>query len=243
MTSSSSKTVKISEKKLKAAINEGVERALWENKDVQRVVLETRLAQINEALSLDEAEWFKRAKNWLKNKVYGGEMAAKDFVRNKVLVNPNMIDDPSQVSKSLDKDIAKAMSAVTSFKADALRSSQTINSLQTVIHDLFGRYFTLLDNLPPETKGKYEREVMKIVGMFYIALMEEKKRIEVYVSSLAREVSAQGYNLGTAARQLANYRPERGPVVSGGRVVEPEESPETDTPGGFLSPEMAGARA
>jgi len=154
-----------------------------------------------------------------------------------------MIDDPSQVSRSLDKDIARAMKAVTSFKQDALRSSQTINSLQTVIHDLFGRYFTLLDNLPPETKGKYEREVMKIVGMFYIALMEEKKRIEVYVSSLAREVGAQGYNLGAAARQLANYRPEKAPVVSGSRVLEPEENPETDTPGGFLSPEMVGARA
>lgn len=221
---------KITPAVLKATIQESVRTALVENRNVQRVILENRVALINEMIDLDEAEWLKRAGNWIKNKVWGAEQGAKDFYRNKVQVNPRgIIDNPQNVSKLLDTTIAKAKKDVVAFKADALRSSEAINKLQNSVFDLFGKFFNLLDKMPEESRGKYEREVMQIVGMFYNALMEEKKRIEVYLSALARQAGSQGYNLGQSAPALAGYRPERAPRVVGSRVVDPAEEDEPAT--------------
>jgi hypothetical protein len=216
---------------LKATIQESVRTALVENKNVQRTILESRVALINEMIEINEVEWVDRARKWLKNKAWGAEQGAKDFYRNKVQINPKaIIDDPGNVASLMDTTIAKAKKDVTAFKADALRSSEAINKLQNSVFDLFGKFNNLQDKLPQDEngnkiRGKYEREVMQVVGMFYVALMEEKKRIEVYLSALAQEAGAKGYNLGQSATAFAGYRPERTPKVVGSRVVEPEDEP------------------
>lgn len=208
--------------KLKTAINESIVSVLKENKDVQRVVLENRIKLIEDMIALDELGFLNKAKNYLRNKAWGAEKGAKDWFGKNILVNPsNMMGDPKQVGGLLDKTIANAKKEVTAFKADALRSSEAINKLQNSVFDLFGKFYNLLDEMPPEARGRYEREVMQVVGMFYNALMEEKNRIEVYISALAREAGTQGYNLGQSARALAAYRPEERPRVVGSRVVEP----------------------
>lgn len=212
---------------LKAVLNESVKVSLAENKSVQKVMLESRLVLINEMIDLDEADFLDRARKWIKNKYYGAQQAASNAYQNKFLVNPEqMMNDPRQVQGLMDKAIAKAKKDVTSFKADALRSSQAINQLQNTVFDMFGKFFNVLDSLPPESKGKYEREVMQVMGMFYKALMEEKKRIEVYLSALAREAGTQGYNLGQSAEAMASFSPEARPRVVGSRVVDPEETPD-----------------
>jgi len=220
---------------LKATINESVKKALSENKQVQRIMLENRVVLINEMLDLNEADWIDRAKSWVKNKYLGADMKAKDFYNKNVLVDPqHRTSDPKQVQGLLDKTIANARKQVTSFKADAIRSSQAINTLQNSVFDLFGKFYNLLDSLPQESRGKYEREVLQVVGMFYNALMEEKKRIEVYLSAMAKEAGTQGYNLEQDAEALAGYRPEATPRVVGSRVVDAEDEPAT--------PGFAGAR-
>lgn len=219
---------------IKQAINESVLSVLKENKDVQRTVLENRVKLIEEMIALDELGFLDKAKNYLRNKAWGAEKSAKDWFGKNVLVNPSdVVGDPQQVGGLLDKTIASAKKDVMAFKADALRSSEHINKLQNSVFDLFGKFYNLLDEMPPESRGRYEREVMQIVGMFYNALMEEKKRIEVYISALAREAGTQGYDLGQSARALAAYRPEERPRVVGSRVVEPSTSGSPSIARGF----------
>jgi hypothetical protein len=230
-------TNKVTPALLKAAINESVKKSLAENKNVQRVMLEGRIVLINEMLDLNEADWLDRARHWVKNKYLGATDAAKDYYNKNVLVNPQHItSNPQQVQNLLNKQIAATRKSVTAFKADAIRSSQAINNLQDSVFDLFGKFFNLLDSLPQETRGQYEREVMQVVGMFYKALMEEKKRIEVYLSALAKETGTQGYNLGQEGEAMASYAPAAAPRVVGSRVVDAEDEP-------VASPGMAGARA
>lgn len=208
---------------LKNVIKEEIRTALWESKDVKRAVLESRLALVTEKLTINEADWVNRATNWIKNKAFGAETNAKNFVGNNVLVNPeNVINDPMKAMKVVQKSLAGAKAGVAAFKQDALRSSQVINSLEDKVFDAFGKFFNLIDSLPPEKRGLLEREVMQVVGMFYSALDEEKKRIEVYLSALAREVGSQGYNLGNSAKSMASWAPVATPKVVGSRVVEPE---------------------
>ena len=219
---------------LKATINETVKKTLAENKQVQRVMLESRVALINEMVEINEADWMDRARNYFKNKYLSADQKVKDFYNKNVLVNPQHItSDPGQVTNLLNKQIANTRKQVTNFKADAIRSSTTINNLQNHVFDLFGKFFNLLDSLPQDQRGKYEREVLQVVGMFFKALMEEKKRIEVYLQTLSQEAGTQGYNLAQDAEALASYRPEARPTVQGGRVVEPEEE---------TAPGFAGAR-
>lgn len=220
---------------LKALINEEVQKTLWESKNVKKVVLENRLRLVNEKLNLSEAEWVDKAKSWLKNKVWGAEQGAKDFARNNVMVNPEkVVDDPRQVMNLINKGLADARKSVASFKADALRSSQTINSLEDKVLEIFGKFFNLIDSIPANQRGLVEREVMKVVGGFYSALEDEKKRIEVYLSTLAQEVNAQGYNLGASANKMGSWAPVATPKVVGSRVVEPEEDD--------MAAELLGAR-
>lgn len=222
---------------LKATIQESVKQALVEDVSVRRAILENRVALINEMIDLSEADWMDRARSWIKNKYLGADQAVKDTYRNKVQVNPQQItNDPKRVSGLLDQSLAKTKKEVMAFKADALRSSEAINRLQDSVFDLFGKFFHLLDSIPPEARGKYEREVMQVVGAFYSALMEEKKRIEVYISALAKEAGTQGYNLGQSATAMAGYKPQAAPSVVGSRVVDPEAE---DAPISGL----AGARA
>lgn len=226
---------------IKTTINESIRDILKENKNVQRTVLENRVKLIEDMIALDELGFLNKAKNYIKNKAWGAEKGAKDWFGKNVLVNPSdMIGDTKQVGGLLDQNIANAKKQVTAFKADALRSSEAINKLQNSVFDLFGKFYNLLDDMPQESRGRYEREVMQVVGMFYNALMEEKKRIEVYLSALAREAGTQGYNLGQSAQALAAYRPERAPKVVGSRVVEPEASP--NAPGIARGFAPAGAR-
>jgi hypothetical protein len=219
---------------LNLAIKESVREAIVENKNIQKIVLESRLTLINEMIELNEFDFLKRAGQWLKNKAWGAEQGAKDWARKNILVDPvSMIDDPKQVASLLDRTIAQANKEVVSFKSDTLKTSESINKLQNSIFDLLGKFVNLLDKMPPESKGKYEREVMRVVATFYNVLMEEKKRIEVYLSALAREAGNQGYNLGKSATAMAAYRPERAPRVVGSRVVDSEDT----------EPVLAGARA
>lgn len=219
---------------LKALINEETRTALWESKDVKRVVLESRLRLINEALEINEADWLDRARKWFMNKAYGAEQGAKDLGR-KALVNPQaIVDDPRKAMGVVQKSLAGAKKAVASFKQDALRSSTAINKLQDAVLEVFGKMMTLADDLPPQERGKLEREVMQVVGQFYLAMIEEKNRIETYLSALAREVGQEGYNLGRSAQAMAGYAPEAKPRVQGSQVVEPEMAG---------SPALAGARA
>ena len=220
---------------LGSIIQESVREALMENVNIRKVILENRLTLLNEMIELDEAEWLQKAKDWFhrgrtgaKNAYLGASDAASKAYQDNVLVNPEkIISDSGQSVGLVSKAIAKSMADVTAFKADALRSSGNISKLQDSVFDMFGKFFNLLDSIPGEQKGKLEREVMQVMGMFYNALMEEKKRVEVYLSALAREAGSQGYNLGQSSTAMAGYRPEKTAQVVGGRVEEPEEEPET----------------
>lgn len=219
---------------LKALINEETRTTLWESKDVQKAVLESRLHLINETLEINEAEWLDRARKWFMNKAFGAERGARELGK-KALVNPEaIINDPRKAMGVVQKSLARAKKAVASFKQDALRSSSSINSLQDSVLEVFGKLMSLADELPPQERGKLEREVMQVVGQFYLAMMEEKNRIETYLSHLAREVGQEGYNLGRSAQAMAGYAPEAKPRVQGSRVVEPEMA---------SLPALAGARA
>lgn len=217
---------------LKALISESTKTALWESKDVQRVVLESRLAAIAETLELDETGWLDKARKWVTNKAYGAEQGARELGR-KALVNPQgIVNDPRKALVVVQRSIMAARKSVMGFKQDALRSSTAINSLQDIVLDAFGKFVSLNDAIPQEQRGIIERDMMKIMSQFYLALMEEKKRIEVYLSSLARDVGAQGYNLGRSAQDMAGYKPAPAAQVQGSRVVEPETA---------QSPALAGA--
>lgn len=192
---------------IKKIIKEEVYKSLLENRDVKRVVLENRLIVINEMISLSEVDFINRAKNWLRGKAYGAEQGVKDTFRNDVMVNPEKIaSNPASVQKILDTAIKSAQSRITKFRSETLQTSTNINNLQNEIFDLFGKFFNLLDSIPQEKRGLYEREVMKVVSVFYNLLEEEKKRIEVYISALAREASQQGYNLGASAADMSSYK-------------------------------------
>lgn len=215
---------------LKALINESAKTALWESSDVKKVVLESRLSQIQEAFELNEADWIDRARNWIRNKVWGAEDSVKQAAKN-TLINPEkIIGDEQQAMGVVLKALQTAKKQVGSFKQDALRSSSAINNLQDSVLDAFGKYVNLVDNIPMNKRGLVEREVMQLVSEFYVALMEEKKRIETYLSYLAKEVGSQGYDLGKSSSAMAAYKPEKAP-----------KSPQVTAPA--LSGKLAGARA
>ncbi len=199
---------------LKAFINESAKQALWESADIKKVVLENRLKQIQEAIDLNEADWIDRARVWLRNKVWGAEEKAKKAVKS-TLVNPEaIIGDEKQALGVVMKSLQTAKKQVESFKQDALRSSTAINRLQDSVLDAFGKYMNLVDNIPMNQRGVVERDVMQVVSAFYIALMEEKKRIETYLSYLSKEVGSKGYELGKSAGAMASYKPEKAPKAS-----------------------------
>lgn len=216
---------------LKALINESAKTALWESSSVKKVVLESRLVQIKETLDLNEADWIDRARNWLRNKVLGVEDAVKQTAKN-TLINPEkIIGDEQQAMGVVLKSLQTAKKRVSTFKQDALRSSSAINNLSDAVLDAFGKYINLVDNIPMNKRGLVEREVMQLVSEFYIALMEEKKRIETYLSYLAKEVGSQGYDLGKSSSAMASYKPEKAP-----RNPQAATTP-------ALSGKLAGARA
>ncbi len=208
---------------IKSLVKEGIVKSLCENKNIQKTILESRLSLVSEMIELDEASFIDKARQWFRSKAYGAEQGAKDFYNQNVLVNPEkMTSNPASVEKILRNSIVSAQQEISSFKNDTLKTSTKINNLQERIFDLFGKFFNLLDSLPQEKRGVFERDVMKVVAVFYNVLMEEKKRIEVYLSALAHEVSSQGYDLGKSAQDMATYRPEPQAQVVGGKVVEPE---------------------
>jgi len=191
---------------VKKIIKEEVKKSLLENREAKKVILESRLLIINEMISLSEADFINRAKQWLKSKAFGAEQGVRDTVKNSVMVNPEkIVSDPNSVQKILDTAIKNAQSQITKFRSQTLQTSTSINNLQDNIFDLFGKFFNLLDSIPQEKRGQYEREVMKVVSVFYNLLMEEKKRIEVYISALAREASTQGYNMGSSSPEMSSY--------------------------------------
>lgn len=218
---------------IKSFIKEQAFRSLCENAQVRSVVLQDRLKLIKEAIELDEASFVDKARQWLRDKFYKSEKGAKDYVGQNLLVNPEKLtSDSGSVEKILQSAISAAKKETEAFKSSTLNTSTKINNLQEKIFDLFGKFFNLLDSLPEDKRGLYEREVMKVVAIFYTVLEEEKKRIEVYLKALEQEVQGQGYNLAASAREMARFRPEAPAKVVGTRVVEPE----TNT-----SPEMVGA--
>lgn len=197
---------------LKALIKESTTQALWESSNVRKVVLEGRLRTINETLELDEAGMLDKARQWLAKKT--GHT-----------VDPSqVVDDPKKSLGIIVNSIQTAKKGVAAFKQDALRSSSTINSLQDSVLDAFGKFQNLTDSIPQEHRGVLERELMKVVGQFYVAMMEEKKRIETYLSHLAKEMGSQGYDMGRSAQAMAGHSPAKAPKVQGSRVVEPETS-------------------
>jgi hypothetical protein len=221
--------VKITKNQLRALVKESTQRALMESPQVRKVVLESRLRLIESEIELDEAGWMERAKNWLTGKA------------NKVMVNPSQdVDNPDKVARMLNQAVFSAKKAIVSFKADGLKTSTKINALQDAVTDLFGKFFNLLDTIPSGERGKMEREVMKVVGLYYDALMEEKMRIEVYISDLAREIGSQGYDLGRSSTAMSHYKAPSQAKVSGSRVTEPETDSKTPEPDYAA---LAGARA
>ena len=216
---------------VKKIIKEEVKKSLMENKDAKKVVLEGRLIVINEMISLSEADFINKAKQWLKSKAYGAAQGIKDTVKNDVMVNPEkIISNPNSVTKILDSAIKNVQSQITKFRSETLQTSTNISNLQDKVFELFGKFFNLLDSIPQEKRGLYEREVMKVVSVFYNLLMEEKKRIEVYISSLAREASMQGYDMGKSAADMSGYskasaapegQPASGRAAVGGSALIP----------------------
>lgn len=208
---------------LKKTINKEVKQVLAENANIRKVIFESRLASISEMLDLDEDTFIDKARKWFRNKYYTADQNVRDKYRNDVLVNPKKLtSDPASVEKILKNAIVSSQNKIKNFKSSTLKTSTEINNLQEEIFDLFGKFFNLLDSVPMEKRGLYEREVMRVISVFYNVLEEEKKRIEVYLSALAHEVSKQGYDLGRSAAEMAKYRPEARPSVVGNRVVEPE---------------------
>lgn len=209
----------------KKIINEEVKQVLAENAIVRKAIFESRLARITEALELDEDTFIDKARKWFRNKYYTADQSVRDKYRDDVLVNPKKItSDPASVEKILKKAIVNSQNKIRNFKSSTLKTSTEINNLQEEVFDLFGKFFNLLDSVPMEKRGLYEREIMRVVSVFYNVLEEERKRIEVYLSALAHEVSKQGYDLGKSAGEMARYRPEARPSVVGNRVVEPESN-------------------
>ncbi len=202
-------------------------KRLLESSQVKKTILENRLVRIQETLEINEADWVDRARNWLRGKYYGAHDTVKQAGRD-ALVNPEkIINDERQALMVVVKALETAKTQVKAFKQDALRSSTTINNLEEAVLDAFGKYITLVDNIPLKQRGILERNVMKLVSEFYIALMEEKMRIETYLSYLTKEIGSQGYNLGKSATEMAGYKPDnsssqsepsRQPSVSGNLV-------------------------
>ena len=206
-------------------VKEEVKKALSENSEIKKAVLESRRAVICETLELDEASFIDKARQWFRNKYYSADQKARDAYRNDFLVNPKkIVSNEKAVENILKKSISDTQNQIRNFRASTLKTSNEINKLQDKVFDLFGKFFNLLDSIPMEKRGLFEREVMRVVSVFYNTLEEEKNRIEVYLSAMAREASTQGYNLGRSAEAMAGYRPEAKPTVVGSRVVEPENS-------------------
>ena len=120
----------LSKLQLKALITESAKEALSESPAVRKNILESRLRLIESEIGIDEAGWIDRARQWVMNKAAGAEQGAKNLGRS-ALVNPAaMIDNPAQVQKLMASALNSAKQAVTSFKADGLKTSTTINRLQ-----------------------------------------------------------------------------------------------------------------
>lgn len=217
---------------IKKIIKEEVKKGLMENTAIRKAVLENRLVVVKEMISLNEVDFINKAKTWLKNKAFGAEQGAKDTFKNNVMVNPDkIVSNPSSVTKILDTAIKTTQSQITKFRSDTLQTSTAINNLQDQVFDLFGKFYNLLDSIPEEKRGLYEREVMKVVSVFYNLLEEEKKRIEVYISALANKAGQEGYNLGAGAADMASFSNKKAPLP-GPSLNPPSRMPNRSRVGG-----------
>lgn len=204
-------------KQMKTTINEAVKEALWENKNVRKVVLESRLAVVEETLQLDEAGFLDRARNFF-SKLGKVDAAAT-------------VDNPKKALALVKGSISKAETALSGFKADTLRSSSNINNTVDAVLDALGKFTNLLDSIPEEQRGLLERDLMKVVSAFYLALVEERRRIKAYLNGLSMAAKEQGYDLNRSSSAMSQYSKEKLPKVIGSRVVEPDS---TEIPAGAL---------
>jgi hypothetical protein len=189
---------------LESFIKESVQTALVEDVHVKRAILENRKSLVEGMIAINEADWFDRARKWVKNKAYGAEQGAKDYYEKNVLVNPKeLTSNPDKVKNLLDSSLKNVEKEIGAFKGSALKSSERINHLLDSVTDLFSKFFNLLDEIPEGERGIYEVEVLKVVSRFYLAMTEEKQRIETYLSILSKEAQSQGYNLQKSAPQMA----------------------------------------
>lgn len=189
---------------LKSFIKESVQTTLVEDVRVKKAILENRKVLVEQILAINEADWFDRARKWAKNKALGAEQNAKDFYQKNVLVNPKeLTSNPNKVKKILDSSLGVVEKEITTFKSGTLQSSEKISRLLDSVTGLFSKFFNLLDEIPEKERGVYEAKVLRTVGMFYLAMSEEKKRIDTYLSILSKEAQSQGYNLARSAETMA----------------------------------------
>lgn len=207
---------------LESFIKESVQTALVEDVHVKRAILENRKSLVEGMIAINEADWFDRARKWVKNKAYGAEQGAKDYYEKNVLVNPKeLTSHPDKVKNILDSSLKSVEKEIGAFKGSALKSSERINHLLDSVTDLFSKFFNLLDEIPEGERGIYEVEVLKVVSRFYLAMTEEKQRIETYLSILSKEAQSQGYNLQKSAPQMA---------TQASRSEEPSSRPQAASP-------------